>query len=96
MRRHIEFDSPRRELNPRSATARSGSPGCWSSRRRGFGGQVLLSQDVCHDSQLTRYAGNGYVHLHESFLPRLRALGVSDADIDRLTIDNPRRVLAVP
>ena len=44
---------------------------------RGFGGQVLLSQDVCHDSQLKRYEGNGYVHLHESFLPRLRALGVS-------------------
>ena len=62
---------------------------------RGFGGQVLLSQDVCHDSQLKRYDGNGYVHLHESFLPRLRTLGVSQAEIDRLTIDNPRRILAI-
>jgi predicted metal-dependent phosphotriesterase family hydrolase len=62
---------------------------------RGFGGQLLLSQDVCHDSQLKRYEGNGYVHLHEAFLPRLRALGVSDPEIDRLTIDNPRRILAL-
>ncbi|HYC06991.1 MAG TPA: phosphotriesterase-related protein [Candidatus Binatia bacterium] len=62
---------------------------------RGHGDRVLLSQDVCHDSQLKRYEGNGYVHLHETFLPRLRSLGVSDADIDRLTIDNPRRILAV-
>jgi len=62
---------------------------------RGHGDRLLLSQDVCHDSQLQRYEGNGYVHLHETFLPRLRSLGVSDGDIDRLTIDNPRRILAV-
>jgi phosphotriesterase-related protein len=62
---------------------------------RGHGDHVLLSQDVCHDSQLKRYEGNGYVHLHETFLPRLRALGVSQAEIDRLTIGNPRRILAV-
>ena len=62
---------------------------------RGFAGQILLSQDVCHDSQLTRYGGNGYVHLAETFLPRLRAAGVSEAEIRTMTVDNPRRLLTV-
>jgi phosphotriesterase-related protein len=62
---------------------------------RGHGDRVLLSQDVCHNSQLRHYEGNGYTYLQTTFLPRLRAAGVSDAEIDRLTIDNPRRILTV-
>jgi phosphotriesterase-related protein len=50
---------------------------------RGHGDRVLLSQDVCHNSQLRRYEGNGYAYLQTTFLPRLRAAGVSDAEIDQ-------------
>ena len=32
---------------------------------RGHADRILLSQDVCHDSQLKRYEGNGYVYLAE-------------------------------
>jgi phosphotriesterase-related protein len=63
---------------------------------RGHVERMLLSQDVCHDSQLRRYGGNGYTYLAESFLPRLRAAGVSEDEIRTITIDNPRRVLAIP
>jgi phosphotriesterase-related protein len=62
---------------------------------RGHGDRLLLSQDVCHNSQLKHYEGNGYVHLHESFLPRLRAGGATEADITRLTVTNPVRVLTI-
>ena len=62
---------------------------------RGHGDRILLSQDVCHNSQLKHYEGNGYVHLQETFLPRLRAIGVSAADIERITVLNPRRILTV-
>jgi predicted metal-dependent phosphotriesterase family hydrolase len=61
----------------------------------GHADRVLLSQDVCHDSQLKRYAGHGYVYLAETFLPRLRAAGVSDAEIETMTVANPRRVLTI-
>ncbi|MFZ5853386.1 MAG: phosphotriesterase family protein [Chloroflexota bacterium] len=57
--------------------------------------RVLLSQDVCHNSQLRTYGGNGYVYLQETFLPRLREAGVPEQTIHRLTVDNPRRVLAL-
>jgi phosphotriesterase-related protein len=62
---------------------------------RGHLDRVLLSQDVCHDSQLKRYGGHGYVHLVETFLPRLREAGVSEAEIGAITITNPRRLLTI-
>jgi phosphotriesterase-related protein len=62
---------------------------------RGHGDRVLLSQDVCHNSQLCRYEGNGYVYLQRTFLPRLRERGVSEAEIEQLTVTNPRRVLTI-
>jgi predicted metal-dependent phosphotriesterase family hydrolase len=61
----------------------------------GHADRILLSQDVCHDSQLERYDGNGYVYLSETFLPRLRAAGVSEPDIEMITVANPRRLLTV-
>ena len=62
---------------------------------RGHADRILLSQDVCNDSQLKAYGGNGYVHLTETFLPRLRAAGVSDAEIETMTVTNPRRLLTI-
>ena len=62
---------------------------------RGHVDRILLSQDVCHDSQLTRYEGNGYVYLADTFLPRLRAAGVSEREIDTITVANPRRLLTI-
>jgi predicted metal-dependent phosphotriesterase family hydrolase len=62
---------------------------------RGHAERILLSQDVCHDSQLVRYGGNGYTYLAERFVPRLREAGVSDAEIETMTVANPRRLLTV-
>ena len=62
---------------------------------RGHADRILLSQDVCHDSQLKRYEGNGYVYLAETFLPRLRAAGAAQDEIDTITVANPRRLLTI-
>ena len=62
---------------------------------RGHADRVLLSQDVCHNSQLRHYEGNGYTYLLDTFLPRLRERGVSDAEIDQMTRANPARLLTV-
>jgi phosphotriesterase-related protein len=62
---------------------------------RGHADRVLLSQDVCHNSQLRDYEGNGYTYLQEAFLPRLRSRGVAEAEIEQLTVMNPRRILTI-
>ncbi len=61
----------------------------------GHADRILLSQDVCHNQQLKRYEGNGYTYLQETFLPRLRAAGVSEDEIWTMTVDNPRRILTI-
>ncbi len=61
----------------------------------GHADRVFLSQDVCHNSQLRHYEGNGYTYLQEVFLPRLLARGVSEAEVEQLTVRNPRRILAI-
>jgi phosphotriesterase-related protein len=61
----------------------------------GFEKQILLSQDVCHDSQLTSYGGNGYTYLQKSFLPRLTAAGVNATTIKTITVENPARLLTL-
>jgi predicted metal-dependent phosphotriesterase family hydrolase len=62
---------------------------------RGHADRLFLSQDVCHNGQLTCYEGNGYAYLATRFLPRLREAGVSEAEIRQMTVLNPRRLLAL-
>jgi phosphotriesterase-related protein len=62
---------------------------------RGHGDRVLLSHDVCHNSQLRHYEGNGYTYLASTFLPRLRERGVGEVEIDQITRVNPRRLLTI-
>ncbi|MBA3779956.1 MAG: phosphotriesterase, partial [Chloroflexi bacterium] len=62
---------------------------------RGHGDRVLLSQDVCHNSQLRIYEGSGYTYLMKTFLPRLREAGVTAATIEQMTVATPRRLLSL-
>ena len=62
---------------------------------RGFGDQILLSQDVCHNRQLKAHGGFGYLYLHQHFLPTLRTAAVGEGEIRRMTIENPARILTI-
>ena len=57
--------------------------------------QLLLSQDVCGWLVGLPSGGNDrrFAYLVTDFLPKLRAAGVSDADLHTILVENPRRVL---
>jgi len=59
---------------------------------RGFGANLLLSQDVFLKMMLTRYGGFGYGYVQRHFLPRLLRHGIPEAMLDQLMVTNPRRV----
>jgi phosphotriesterase-related protein len=61
--------------------------------REGFLDRILLSTDICQRSQFKTYGGIGYDHLFTAFLPRLRDAGVSEEQIELMTVENPRRAL---
>ena len=64
--------------------------------RRGYLRQLLLSHDICSLLQLHRYDGPGYDHVPTTIVGRLRSAGASQADLDAMLIENPRRLLVMP
>ncbi|MGH2456027.1 MAG: phosphotriesterase family protein [Candidatus Limnocylindria bacterium] len=62
---------------------------------RGYGPQLLLSQDVSHNAQLKANGGFGYTYLQQHFLPTLRTAAVGEGEIAQMMVDNPRRILTI-
>lgn len=59
----------------------------------GFRDQVLVSQDTCMQTCLTRHGGGGYAHISRNMELRMREAGMSDDDLRMVRVDNPRRML---
>ncbi|HEX5500825.1 MAG TPA: hypothetical protein VFX03_16430, partial [Thermomicrobiales bacterium] len=59
--------------------------------QRGFVRHLMLSHDRNRDYEMRYAGGSGYCHIFESFLPRLRQLGVTDDQIRAMLVDNPAR-----
>jgi phosphotriesterase-related protein len=62
--------------------------------RNGYGGQVVLGQDICYRINLKRYGGWGYGHILKVVPTMLEEAGLVKADLERVFVDNPRRLLA--
>ena len=63
--------------------------------QRGNRDQVVISHDICTKTRLRRYGGHGYTHIPKHVVPMMRAKGFSDADVQAILIDNPRRCLTL-
>ncbi|MCB1499259.1 MAG: phosphotriesterase-related protein [Bauldia sp.] len=60
----------------------------------GYANSILISQDVFLKMMLTRHGGFGYGYILKHFVPRLHRHGVDRATVDRILVDNPRRVFS--
>jgi phosphotriesterase-related protein len=88
---YVQFDtSGRSHMNPddRRADALVALLG------QGWVERLLLSSDRCYRSDLHAFGGAGYDVVFTKFFELLRDRGVSNEEIDTMTIENPRRVLA--
>lgn len=56
-------------------------------------GQVVLSMDITRKSYMKYEGGIGYGYMFESFIPLLKENGFTQSQIDRLLVDNPKRIL---
>lgn len=60
----------------------------------GYLEQVLISHDIAMKPQFTQHGGWGLTHIGETIVPQLLTLGMTDADITTLRVENPRRALS--
>ena len=63
--------------------------------QRGYVDNLLLSQDTNRETDLHNAGRSGYCHIFEDFLPRLRALGLTAAEIQKMMVTNPARALDI-
>ncbi len=63
--------------------------------QRGYADNLLLSQDTSRKRWLRSGGHSGYCYIFEDFLPRLRDLGISDLDIQKMTVTNPAKALNI-
>lgn len=61
----------------------------------GYADHILVSQDICQKSNLTRYGGHGYAHILENVVPMMLRKGMTEADIEKILIQNPARILTL-
>lgn len=62
---------------------------------RGHLARITLSQDICTKTRLTRWGGHGYGHLFANVVPIMRRRGFTDAEIETLFVETPRRLLTL-
>ena len=60
---------------------------------KGYLNQILMSHDICMKANLTTYGGHGYTHIIENVIPWMRAKGMSEEEINTITVENPKRIL---
>lgn len=88
---YVQFDTiARNHMNPDNRRADA----LVQLLRLGWGERLLLSSDRCHRSDLYAFGGPGYSVVFTAFFDILRTRGVSQDELDLLTITNPQRVLA--
>ena len=59
----------------------------------GWAHRLLFAHDVCQKVALKAYGGWGYSFVMEFVLPELKRQGVTDDQIEKIMMENPRRVL---
>ena len=66
---------------------------------RGFDDRIVMSCDMSGAEAWlnpTTHGRHGYSYLPTVVLPRLRSEGVADSSLQRMLVDNPARILAIP
>lgn len=62
----------------------------------GYSKQLVLSQDMCFKSSYVKNGGGGYAHVLENMLPVMRMEGIRERAIQRMLVENPRKMLTMP
>ena len=59
----------------------------------GYGGRLLLANDLCLKASLHRYGGDGYDYVFNHFAMMMRMEGIAEEDVRMLLDENPKHFL---
>lgn len=100
----VEFDNFGKEFTPADGGFAGGAfiPDIERSRlaaeiiRKGYGTQLLLTNDICLKCMLKSCGGEGYSHIFNNIVPMIAANGIEEEFLKKVILhENPLRMLAV-
>ncbi|KAI1902243.1 hypothetical protein AGOR_G00042700 [Albula goreensis] len=59
----------------------------------GYEDRIVIAHDVHTKNRLTKYGGHGYSHILNNIVPKMLTRGISQSQVDKILIDNPRHWL---
>lgn len=62
---------------------------------KGYEDKIILSHDICYKVQLKKFGGRGYDHIFNNILPSLSKRGVPQSVLQKITVENPKRLLEI-
>ncbi|KAJ4937250.1 hypothetical protein JOQ06_001829 [Pogonophryne albipinna] len=61
--------------------------------KEGYGDKILVAHDIHTKNRLTKYGGHGYSHILKNIVPKMLMRGISQHQVDKILIDNPKHWL---
>ncbi|XP_014853776.1 PREDICTED: phosphotriesterase-related protein [Poecilia mexicana] len=61
--------------------------------KEGYEDKVLVAHDIHTKNRLTKFGGHGYSHILKNIVPKMLTRGITQHQVDKILIDNPKRWL---
>ena len=61
----------------------------------GYLNQVIIAQDICNKTSLQTYGGEGYSHIINHVVPIMLEKGLTQEQVNQITIGNPTEALTI-
>ncbi|XP_068196737.1 phosphotriesterase-related protein isoform X2 [Antennarius striatus] len=61
--------------------------------KEGYEDRLLISHDIHTKNRLTKYGGHGYSHILKNIVPKMLMRGISQQQVDKILIHNPKHWL---
>lgn len=58
--------------------------------KEGYEDKLLMAHDIHTKNRLTKYGGHGYSHILKNIVPKMLTRGISQHQVDKILIDNPK------
>lgn len=59
----------------------------------GYDERIVISHDIHTKNRLVKYGGHGYSHILNNIVPKMLLRGISQQNIDKILLENPKRWL---
>uniref|UniRef100_A0A8C7WZ13 N-acetyltaurine hydrolase n=1 Tax=Oryzias sinensis TaxID=183150 RepID=A0A8C7WZ13_9TELE len=61
--------------------------------KEGFEDRLVISHDIHTKNRLAKFGGHGYSHILRNIVPKMLTRGITQQQVDKILMDNPKRWL---